>query len=108
MKLSLDESVPKRLATTFPDESEVSTVQENGWGGVTNGNLLSLAAENGFDALITADRGFEFQQNPNMLPVAVVILKSYRTRFAELAPMIPGVVRLLATNPGPGVYGVDA
>jgi predicted nuclease of predicted toxin-antitoxin system len=74
MKLLLDESIPKRLIASFPAEFEVFTVQQSGWSGTSNGSLLKLASENSFDALITADRGFEYQQNKTSLPLTVVIL----------------------------------
>jgi len=108
MKLLLDESLPRRLAKSFPDRFDVSTVQDNGWGGTTNGDLLRLASESGFLALITADRGFAHQQNPRTLPIIVVVLKSFRTRFSELAPLIPQVVNLLESDPELGVYDVNA
>ena len=73
MKLLLDESAPRRLGTCFPDSFEVRTVPQMGWAGSTNGDLLRLAAANGFDALITVDRGFEHQQNVSQLPLPVVI-----------------------------------
>ena len=98
MKLLLDESIPRRLINSFPPDFDVSTVQQNGWGGTKNGNLLKLAAEHKFDALVTADQGFEHQQNKAGLPVTVVILKSPRTRLLELAPLVPLVVDLLKQN----------
>lgn len=108
MKLLLDESIPKRLMTSFPSDFKVSTVQQNGWSGEKNGNLLKLAAEHNFDALVTADRGFEYQQNKQSLPVTVVILKSARTRLLELAPLVPLVVDLLKQNVAKGVYEINA
>ena len=59
MKLLLDESAPRRLASLFPAWCEMCTVQRMGWAGVGNGDLLRLAAGHGFDALVTVDRGFE-------------------------------------------------
>ena len=53
MKLLLDESVPKRLGSFFPGEFEVHTVQQMGWTGSSNGDLLRLASAHGFDALVT-------------------------------------------------------
>ena len=45
-----------------------------GWAGTGNGELLRLAADRGFDALVTVDRGIAHEQNLNDLPVAVVIM----------------------------------
>ncbi len=63
MKLLLDESVPKRLGSFFPSELKVHTVQQMGWAGSSNGDLLRLASAHGFDALVTVDKGIEHQQH---------------------------------------------
>jgi predicted nuclease of predicted toxin-antitoxin system len=41
MKLLLDENLPKQLLNDF-SEYEVSTIQQNDWGGKTNSELLQL------------------------------------------------------------------
>lgn len=71
MKLLLDESVPRQLGRCFPETFEVRTVQQMGWAGRKNGDVLKRAATHGFDAFITADQGVEYQQNPNTLPTAL-------------------------------------
>ena len=74
MRLLLDESVPRPIRTSFPADYEVRTVPEMGWAGTGNGTLLGLAADSGFDALLTVDRGFAHQQNQDELPLPVVIM----------------------------------
>ena len=106
MKLLLDESIPRTLAGHFPDHIEVSTVPELGWAGTKNGKLLALAAKAGFDALIRADKGIEYQQNISQLPLTVIVLAAYRTRVDELAPLVPRVVELLDQDTAIGVYRV--
>ena len=69
MKLLLDEPLPGRLASSFPGSFTVRTVQDMGWAGTVNGLLLTLAATEGFDALVTVDRGIEHQQNLSQLPI---------------------------------------
>ena len=96
MKLLLDESVPKRLAASFPASFTLRTVQEMGWSGTGNGLLLSLAASEGFNALITVDRGVEHQQNLEALPIPVVIMLAARNRLTELQPLVPAVVDVLS------------
>jgi hypothetical protein len=54
MRVLLDECVPRALRNDIPGH-EVKTVAEVGWAGVTNGDLLRLAAAE-FDLLITVDR----------------------------------------------------
>ncbi len=69
------------------------TVQDMGWAESQNGHLLQLAAEHGFDALLTVDQGFEHEQNPDTLPVPVIILLlAVRNRLQDLQPLVPEVV----------------
>ena len=51
--------MPRRLASSFPDSFETRTVQQMGWAGCGNGELLRLAVDRGFDALVTVNQGFE-------------------------------------------------
>ena len=102
MKLPLDESAPRRLATLFHGSFEVSTVQQMGWAGSGNGELLRLAADCGFDALVTVDQDFEHEQNLNNIPVPVVIMAAGRNRLQELQPLVDAVVEV---PPRGGVQG---
>ena len=52
MKVLLDESTPRRLASSFPGSFEIHTVQQMGWAGCGNGELLRLAADHGFDSIV--------------------------------------------------------
>ena len=68
MKLLLDENLPKRLKKDFP-EHEVYTVRDKGWNGKTNGALLALMLEDGFDVLLTFDKNLQHQQNFDKYPI---------------------------------------
>lgn len=100
MKLLLDESLPRDLAASFPDTFEIRTVAGIGWAGIKNGALIQDAANAGFDAPITADRGIEFQQNLGRLPLAIVVLIAPRTRIQDLRPLVPQVISILEDGPG--------
>ena len=106
MKLLLDESVPSPLGSDFPDRFEIHTVQSMGWAGKSNGDLLRLAADYGFDAFITADRGIEYQQNLRTLPIPVVVMIASRTRVQELRPLVGLVVAVVAGDLQRRVYHV--
>jgi hypothetical protein len=80
MRLLLDESVPRRLKVVFGDGVSVATVPEMGWAGTKNGELLRRAADEGFIALATADRGIEYQQRLDSLPIAVIVMVAFRNR----------------------------
>jgi len=61
MRLLIDECLPRALKRLLPEHT-CCTVQEMAWAGIKNGALLSLA-EAEFDALITIDQGFAYQQD---------------------------------------------
>ncbi len=106
MKLLLDESVPRQLGRCFPETFEVRTVQQMGWAGRKNGDVLKRAATHGFDAFITADQGVEYQQNPNTLPTAVLVLIASRTRVQELRPLVPRVINVVTGNLQRRIYRI--
>ena len=106
MKLLLDEPAPRRLAGCFADAFDVRTVPQMGWAGSTNGELLRLASAGGFDALVTVERGFEYQQDVNSLPIPVVILIATGNRLQDLEPLVPGIVDVLSGQLQPGIYRI--
>ena len=64
--------------------------------GIKNGRLLRLAADNGFDALITTDAGIPHQQNPATVPVAIVVLAARSNKLGDLLPLVSDVLQALA------------
>lgn len=96
MKILLDENVPHGLRRLIPGH-DVFTVAFMGWQGVSNGALLSRAAESGFDAVITLDAGIQYQQHRPELPVAIVILKAPSSALDDLSPVLPALLRALET-----------
>ena len=98
MKLLLDENLPHALRTRLPGH-DVFTAQFMGWRGIKNGQLLALAAANGFDALITVDTGIRYQQNLAALPCSVVIIKSESNAIEHIEPVIPALLRALTHLP---------
>lgn len=95
MRLLLDESVPSRLRRSLTDHS-VRTVVEAGWSGIKNGKLLALAATE-FDAFITVDKNLQFQQNLEKLPIAVVVIDAVSSELPVLLPLVPALLRELAS-----------
>lgn len=58
-------------------EHEAFTVQEMGWGGIQNSELLAKAESN-FDVLLTADKNLRYQQSLTSLPLAIIVFPSNR------------------------------
>lgn len=61
MKILIDESLPRYLKKMMADHEAV-TVQEAGWAGLKNGELLSRA-ESSYRVFLTADKNLRYQQN---------------------------------------------
>ena len=95
MRILLDESVPSSMGRLLVGH-EAMSVQKCGWSGVKNGKLLALAAGE-FDVLLTADKGIEYQQNLQTLPIAVLIVLAKSNRIEDLATAIPAVLAALQT-----------
>jgi predicted nuclease of predicted toxin-antitoxin system len=94
MKLLLDECIERKLAREFVD-CEIKTVPQMGWAGVKNGQLLALA-EAEFDVFITVDRNLSFQQNLPQFDIAVIVLQAPSNPLADLKPLAPKVLAILA------------
>ena len=108
MKVLPDESVPRRLASAFPEAFGTRTVQQMDQAGCSNGELLRLVADRGFDVPVTVDQGFAYQQSIRDLPIPVVIMIAARTRLQELLPLVPEVIAVLSGDPGRRIHRVVA
>lgn len=102
MKVLLDENVPKALVRLLAPEIGARTVQQEGWGGRQNGDLLSVASRS-FDVLLTTDRGIPHQQNLRQYNIAVVLLEVRSNRARDVAPLVPKIKALIGTLV-PGTY----
>lgn len=99
MKVLLDECVTRFLKRDLTGH-EVHTVAEAGFRGLKNGALLR-AASGTYDALITVDRNLQYQQNPQSLDIAVVIMVAGGITYDHLKPLIPQIEKSLQTiQPG--------
>lgn len=74
MKIILDECVPSIVKRGLPSRGIV-TVQEMGWAGIKNGQLLQLVAAD-FDVFITSDKNLRHQQNLTSFQLAIMLLPS--------------------------------
>lgn len=73
MKLLFDQGTPVPLRNHFPNHI-VETAHEKGWSNLKNGDLLTLAEADGFDALITTDQNLRHQQNLTRWKISVIVL----------------------------------
>jgi hypothetical protein len=61
---------------------------EAGLAGKKNGELLSLAEDQGFEVFLTVDKGIEYEQNLAGRHVAIMILRAKSNRLADLLPLV--------------------
>src|SRR5215472_13536122 len=87
MKIFLDECVDWRLSRDLADH-QVMTARQMGWTSIKNGELPALASRE-FDVFVTTDRNLSFQQNVDVLPIAVIVLNAPTNRLADLQPLVP-------------------
>lgn len=100
MRVLLDENLPRQLKRHFTVAIEVLPVQERGWSGVKNSELLWLAAGQ-FEVFLTMDRGVEFQQNLQSLSIGILLIGAPSNRFEDPQPLISEVHDALNTiQPG--------
>ncbi len=96
MRVLLDENVDRRLKQDFAAEHEVVTVAEAGWAGKRNGELLRLA-QNGFDVMVSTDKGIPHQRNVSRFDLAVVLFRARGNTREDLAPLMEEVNAALAS-----------
>jgi len=92
MNVLFDHCVPNRLRGSL--SHSVKTTREMGWERLRNGKLLAEAAKH-FDVVLTVDQNLKHQQNPAMLPVAVVVMIARSNKLVDLLPLVPAVEDVL-------------
>jgi len=97
VKILLDECTPhvlKRLLIGF----EIKTVQDQGWSGITNGELVRLT-EAQFDVLITSDQNLRYQQNLAKRRLAIIQLPTNQVPLViKLAPQVQATLENIKTG----------
>ena len=95
MRILRDESLPIELRDELPEHA-VRSVREMGWSGLKNGELLGRAAGQ-FDVFVTADQNLQYQQNLQILPIAVAVLVAKSNRIQSLRPLVPDLLSALTS-----------
>jgi hypothetical protein len=62
MLVLFDHGTPRGIALSLQPHT-VKEAKAQGWDTLTNGELLKVAEEAGFDVLLTTDKNLRFQQN---------------------------------------------
>jgi predicted nuclease of predicted toxin-antitoxin system len=65
------------------------------WNGLRNGKLVAAAVAEGFEVVVTTDRGMADQLNLHGQPIAIAILHAASNSIDDIVPLIPALLRAL-------------
>ncbi|OLD84453.1 MAG: hypothetical protein AUF64_01620 [Chloroflexi bacterium 13_1_20CM_54_36] len=101
MRLLLDECVPRKVKYLFSEGGhECETVQDAGFSGKENGELLALAEEQ-FDVFVTIDKNIRYQQNMTGRNIAILIIRPASNDLDDIRPHVPhALIELQSLKPG--------
>lgn len=83
MPVLFDHGTPRGIARALPLHT-VKEAKAQGWDTLTNGELLKVAEEAGFEVLLTTDKNLRFQQNLQGRTLAIVVLSNSRWRWSAV------------------------
>jgi len=72
-----DHSAPRGTKQALSSH-QIAIAKDLGWDTLSNGELLAVAEEYGFDVLLTADKNIRYQQNLTGRRIAIVVLSTPR------------------------------
>src|ERR1700749_2517546 len=98
MRVLFDHGTPAPLIP-FLTGHDVTKARDRGWDALTNGDLLTVAEEAGFDLLLTTDKNIRYQQNLEGRRIAIVVLGLQQ--WPQLRNHVQRVVEVVnAATPG--------
>ena len=101
MRLLIDECLPRTIKFLLASgRHECTTVQEAGFSGKENGELLTLA-ERDFDVFVTIDKNIQYQQNMSNRSIAILIVRANSNDIDDIRPQVRHALAALETiKPG--------
>ena len=92
MRILLDHNTPAPLRYALQGH-QVDTAYERGWAELTNGTLLKAAEADGFDLIITTDKGIRHQQNLAGRKLSLLVLSTNDwTRIRQFKTLVASAV----------------
>jgi len=73
MRILFDQGVPRGLAASLRSH-DVTEARALNWERISNGALLKLAEDTGFNLLMTTDKNVRYQQNVADRKISIVVL----------------------------------
>lgn len=82
MRILFDQGTPVAIRR-FLRGHAIRTTRQEGWATLTNGSLLRVAEDAGFELLLTTDNSLGYQQNLKDRKIAIVVLSRNRWRSVQ-------------------------
>jgi len=82
VRILFDHGTPSGIGRSLVGH-EVTEAIERGWNRISNGELLKLAEDAGFDVLLTTDKRIRYQQNLRGRRIAIVVLGNSAWRMVR-------------------------
>ena len=102
MKILFDQGTPVAIRNALQGHL-VRTANEQGWSTLSNGELLRVAEEAGFEVPLTTDASLPHQQNLKGRKLAVLVLG--RNRWILIEPRMKEIVAAV-NSAKPGTYSL--
>jgi hypothetical protein len=100
VRIFFDQGTPAPLRFCLHDHS-VDTAAEKGWSELSNGDLLRVIEEAGYDLLITTDQNLRHQQTIAGRAFGILVLTS--TSWPRIRLKLDDIVRAVESS-SPGGY----
>ena len=98
MRILFDQGTPVPLRRSLSGH-DVATAYELGWSTVTNGDLIRLAEQGGYELLITTDTNLRYQQNLKDRNLAILVLTTTSwPRIRQVTDRIQATIALIETG----------
>jgi len=104
MRILFDQGTPVPLRRSLHPH-KVDTASEMGWSSLTNGELISAAEKNGFDAMITTDQSLKYQQNLSQRKLGIIVLKT--TSWPRIRSGISRITKGVNSIPSSGYLEIE-
>lgn len=89
MRILFDQGTPAPLRRHLHPHP-VDTTDERGWSTISNGELLKLAEDDGYEVFITTDQNLRYQQNLSGRRLGIVVLMA--TSWPRTKQHIPEIL----------------
>lgn len=109
LRVLFDKNVPYPLRHHLAD-CLVKTAEEEGWGQISNGELITYAEQSGYQILITCDQSLRYQQDITNRRISTVVLgsniwPSVKSKIVEIDAALkraaPGSLEFIEIAPPP-------